>query len=460
MEQSTLEQRLLRCRYLVTRAAKHRLGLKAAPDGRGGRDSVNREIHRSNKKAANILIDTTIELEAELKHATEIGKDSPETRKYRYWLAIVGSCCETFVAQAFRECDVPHLYKGPRFGSLDAQNVQSVLRVMGEINESPDAFAFPLDFTRFSCSGDLLLIAQVENALRVRVVELKEGDVNVAIREAQEEARKGPGAWLRFFEKYGEKGIQQARRVFNQEKEGYKREARIRATRGVHKDEDGVRVVMETGLSVDSFFPIVEDLCRKARRGEYAVQTIDDCLMIAAVDTTSKHRIMVGNFDAHLFAVNAFIAPNAARSSSQELAAELAKVELIDWTDGLGSVYLNPLLTRPLRPGTFLDLAFRRIQLLFFFHPPAFVGLLQKAGVKAELLSKKETNRVRSDRALGAKDLPLHEGRAIGYYIGNSRCYVGSIRLHEIVFNWAYPRSLATQMADAILRAPDIERQC
>src|SRR5581483_4413971 len=129
MEQAILEERLLRCRYLVTRGAMHRLGLKAAPDGKSERAFI-REVHRVNKRAAKILIETTIELESDLKRAASIGKDSPETCKYRYWLTLVSSCCETFVAQAFRACDVPHLYKGPRFGSLEAQNVQSVLKIV------------------------------------------------------------------------------------------------------------------------------------------------------------------------------------------------------------------------------------------------------------------------------------------------------------------------------------------
>jgi hypothetical protein len=457
MEQTVLEQRLLRCRYLVTRAAKHRFDLKPLPDGVSHRDAFIREWYRANKKAAQVLIDTTIELEADIKRATKLDKDSPESRKYRYWLAVVGSCCETFVGQVFRACDVHHLYKGPRFGSLDTQNVRSVLKVVAEINESADAFAFPLDFTRYCCTGDLLLVRLVDNAPPVLIVELKEGPVNEAIWDAREGARDRKGVWFTFLDKYGQKGIQQASRVFKQEKEGSKRNARILATRGIHRDEDGMRVVMETDLATVSFLPIVEELCRKARRGEYAVEVIDGCLMVAAVDTSSKSRITRGDFNARLFAVNAFINPEIGKADPEEIAEELRQVELINWKYGLGSLYLNPILSRPLSPRTFLDLALCRIQLLFFFNPPAFINLLRREGVRAELMSKKETVRERSARRLGAVDLPMHEGRAIIYYVRDSRVFVGSNRLHEMVFNWSYPQSLAAQIADAISRAPDID---
>jgi hypothetical protein len=115
------------------------------------------------------------------------------------------------------------------------------------------------------------------------------------------------------------------------------------------------------------------------------------------------------------------------------------------------------LFLRPLRARTLLDLAFSRIHLLGFFYPPALIELLQKQGVRAEFLSRKETNRLRSVRGLGAKDLPLHDGRAISYWVRNSQIYVGSMRVHEMIFNWAYPHSLVAQMADSISRAPCID---
>jgi hypothetical protein len=60
---------------------------------------------------------------------------------------------------------------------------------------------------------------------------------------------------------------------------------------------------------------------------------------------------------------------------------------------------------------------------------------------------------------LRTSDLPpLHEGRAMSYYIKDAPCYVGSMRFHEMVFNWARPRSLVAQMADAISTAPDIPK--
>lgn len=119
MDQATLGRNLLRFRLLVTRALRYRLILNPAPNA----DAFISELHRLHNKAAQILIDTTIELESDLKRVDETGNSNGEANKYRHWLASVASCCEAFVAFAFRSCDVHHLYKGARFGSLDQQNV-------------------------------------------------------------------------------------------------------------------------------------------------------------------------------------------------------------------------------------------------------------------------------------------------------------------------------------------------
>jgi hypothetical protein len=411
-----------------------------------------RETHRAFKRASQILIDTTLEIEADLSRVTQTNKSAGDVNEYWHWLRIVAACYESFVWLAFRPCDVQHLFKGPRSGFLDQQNISSVLKIAKEINDSfPYALAIPLDFTRFSCTGDLLCIGRTFGKSSVAVVEVKQGEVNDALIEARKS--RNADAWSAFFEKYGEKGISQAERVFRQEREYYKREARMRAKSGIHKDEDGTRLVLESNIPAADFTDVIEALCAKARRGEYAVDAVDGCLMIAAVDTTSEKRALLADFDARLFALNAFIAAELAKESPDKIAGQLQRIELIDWLEGFGAICFMPLFVRPLRARTFLDLAFGRVRLLAYFHPPAFVELCQKLGVKAELLSRKQTNRLRSVQGWRALDLPpMHEGRAIAYWVGELPFVIGSMRFHEMVFNWTRPASLILQIKDGIAR--------
>jgi hypothetical protein len=379
-------------------------------------------------------------------------KNSPLLRKFKHWLRILESCFESFVWLAFRPSDIPHLYKGPKFGSLAAQNVESVLKLVSKFNESPYAFAVPLDFTRFSCTGDLLHIERQPGTRRIAIAEVKQGEVNDAMLNAVK--ARDQAEWMNFFDDYGEKGIQQTQRFFRQEQEYHKRSARMTAEAGIHKDEDGTRLVLQSKTALDDFIEIVEALCAKARCGKYAVDSVDDCLVIAAVDTTSEQRYALGEFDARLFALNAYIAPEASdKYSHSQLSDELQKIELTEWLEGLGSVRLLPLFRRPLSTRTFLDLAFGRIRLLFFFHPPTFIRLCQEAGVQAYLLSKKATNRLRSTQKWRSGEIPLYQGCAIGYRLENHTVVLGSAGLHEVIFNWMRPRSFIAQLADAVSRA-------
>jgi hypothetical protein len=449
MDQATLERLLIRSRYLFTRGATVRLGLRDAAAIKSNEDAFIRECHRVYKKAQKTLIEAMLEIERDVAQVSRENKNSPLLHKYKHWLRILESCFESFVWLAFRPSDIPHLYKGPKFGSLVAQNVESVLTLVSKFNESPYVFAVPLDFTRFSCTGDLLHIERHPGTRRIAIAEVKQGDVNDAMLNAAK--ARDQAEWMKFFDDYGEKGIQQTQRYFRQEQEYHKRAARMTAEAGIHKDEDGTRLVLQSETALEDFIEIVEALCQNARCREYAVDTVDDCLMIAAVDMTSEQRCALGQFNARLFVLNAYIAPEASEKySPSQMSDELQKIKLTDWLEGLGSVRLIPLFKRPLSTRTFLDLAFGRIRLLFFFHPPTFIRLCQEAGVQADLISKKATNRLRSTQQLRSGEIPLYQGCAIGYRLGDHTVVLGSAGLHEVIFNWMRPRSFIAQLADAV----------
>ena len=232
MEQPQLERLLIRARFLFNRAAVVRLGLRDLPSIQADADTFVRECHRVYKQAQALLIDGMLEIENELARITRTSDpESTQVGRYNHWLRILESCYESFLWLAFRPCDIPHLYKGPKFGSLADQNIDSVLGVMRKLNESPYALAVPLDFTRFSCTGDLLHIERdPESGPQTSIVEVKEGPVNDAILNAVE--AHDEGTWAQFFDDYGKKGFEQARRFFNQNREYFKRADRMKATAG------------------------------------------------------------------------------------------------------------------------------------------------------------------------------------------------------------------------------------
>jgi len=180
-----------------------------------------------------------------------------------------------------------------------------------------------------------------------------------------------------------------------------------------------VRLVSEMTIGQDdSFHGVIEPLLHNARLGKYSVEVIDDCLVIAALDPKSLENYRRTDYVARCV-VHAGSAGSAGTLGDQEkLLAALERIEFTDWRSGFGSVLCIPPLLRPLSPRSFLDLLFGRVHLHLHFDPSAFLRLCSDAGVRAGFLRKRITNRLRSTHGWKKGQVPLFNGRAIGYISG------------------------------------------
>lgn len=450
--QSLLERKLLRCRYLITKGAVHRLGLRDMKSVAANHDSFIQECHSVYKKAQSIMTTTMLAMESEIRKLSS----QPEAHKIKYWLRVYESCYESFLWLTLFGGDVSEVYKGPKFGDLSAQNVYSVLGFAKQFNQNPHAFAIPLDFTRYSCIADVLTIeiSKSTKEKTLKFIECKQGDVNDAMLMAAE--TRTPEAWKEFLDKYGEKGFKQADRFFRAGREFHERSGQIKASPGVYKTSKGGRIVSHASNKPQGFTARVENLCELARRGDYAVEIIDECLLVAALDTTEKKKYMLAQFDARLLALNAFITQeDTSKWQPDRLSSALKQVEFTNWLEGLGSIGLFPPLLRPIKTRNFLDLCFGRVELLFYFHAPNFLHKCRLAGLNAGFLTKKRTNQLRTKQGWRSYDYPLWEGRAIAYMVGRRPMIMGSTRLHDMMFNWMTPGSVVENIVSSISNMPD-----
>ena len=285
MEQARLECQLLRCRYLITSCAVQKLGLKDLKACESNQDVLVRECHIVFKRALDILTQTMIELESEIDRLSEDG-ESTASRNHRYWLRMFQSSFESFLWLRFVRADIIEIYKGPNHVRLHPQNVASALKATNQENQDPYVFAIPLDFTRFSCVGDLLVLRRHPGRNQADFIELKEGPVNEAMFEAIESK-----SFERIFElldKYGEKGVKQVERFVRQVEVTSERSKLVGAPTGRYKRGTGARIVVAPTEVSEYFTAEINELCDKARHDEYAATTFDDCLMVAAVNTTSR----------------------------------------------------------------------------------------------------------------------------------------------------------------------------
>ena len=448
MEQGHIERTLLRVRLLLTRSAVHRMGLRTLEDTQRNHVAFLHECHVVFKRALHLLIEDSLTLE---KLLTGLDKNETDYKRrkavYEYWLKLLELSYDTFIwiASNHDRSEVLKHYKGPKHGALAKQNIRSVIEVASQMNKEPDVLAIPLDFSRFSCITDLLRIRRfADGRVSSDFIEVKEGSVNDEIFEVMKAS--DPDEYLRFFDKYGEKGAKQVERMF---KQGQVVDDRIKLfglQPGVYDEERAVRIVTELKDGEDgSFHEVIEPLIQQARTGKYSVETIGGCLVLAAFDATSQERYMRTDYVARCV-VHAAFGDEAETRNQEKLLRALQRIEFTDWRSGFGSVLCIPPTLRPFSPRSFLDLLFGRIQLHLYFDGASFVRLCREHGVRAGFIKKRNTNRLKTTLGWRKGEVPIWDGRAIGFLAGGESFVFDRGYYDEILFNWRTPEAIVGHM--------------
>lgn len=420
------------------------MGLRTLEDTQSIHVAFLHECHAVFKRALHLLIEDSLTLEKLLT-----GLDNNETdykrRKavYEYWLKLLELTYDTFlwIASNHDRSEVLKHYKGLKHGALANQNIRSVIEVANQMNKEPEVLAIPLDFSRFSCISDLLRIRRyADGRVSSDFIEVKEGSVNDEIFEVMK--ARDPDEYLKFFDKYGEKGVKQVERMFKQRQVADDHIKLFGLQPGIYDEERAVRIVTELKVGEDgSFHEVIEPLIQQAHTGKYSVETIGDCLVLAALDATSQERYVRADYVARCVVHSAFGDETGTREQEKLLGA-LQRIEFTDWRSGFGSVLCIPPTLRRLSPRSFLDLLFGRIQLHLYFDGASFVRLCAEHGVRAGFIKKRTTNRLKTTLRWRIGEVPLWDGKAIGFFAGGESFVFGRGYYDEILFNWRMPEAI------------------
>jgi hypothetical protein len=448
VDQGHIERTLLRVRLLLTRSAAHRMGLRTLEDSQRNHVEFLHECHVVFKRALHLLIEDSLTLE---KLLTGLDKNETDYKRrkavYEYWLKLLELSYDTFlwIASNHDRSEVHKHYKGLKHGALAKQNIRSVIEVANQMNKEPEVLAIPLDFSRFSCIADLLRIRRnADGRVSSDFIEVKEGAVNDEIFEVIK--ARDPDEYLKFFDKYGEKGAKQVERMFKQRQVADDRIKLFGLQPGVYDEERAVRIVTELKVGEDgSFHEVIGPLIQQSRTGKYSVETIGDCLVLAALDATSQERYVRTDYVARCV-VHAAFGDEAETKEQEKLFRALQRIEFADWRSGFGSLLCIPPTLRPLSPRSFLDLLFGRIQLHLYFDGASFVRLCIEHGVRAGFIKKRNTNRLKTTLGWRKGEVPLWDGRAIGFIAGGESFVFDRGYYDEILFNWRTPEAIVGHM--------------
>jgi hypothetical protein len=445
---------LLECRRLFIRAVTDIPRYSTEEKIREDFPGFQREIFKAHKSALTILVDRILELERLLSETTGAAHPrSPDMRtlKLHFWKRLLEMTYNTFVwiHVGMDRSNTRKVFKGPKYGDLSHQNVDSVLAYINEVNMDPNKFAIPLDFCSFSPICDIVQIdySESENVRRTNFIEVKSGKVNEEMLETIH--ARTPDAYFKFFDTHGKKGRKQMERFFRQQMMLDKSRKLINAKPGVYENPvngEPPLIVLPNEARVVHFSDKITELLEKAERKEFAVDSIDNCLTIGALNGKEEKTLLLGEYDVRLYIYHCFF--NPATLDGPPYAANLPEmlngITLTDWVEGFKSVVLEPIITRDLPDKHLMDLLLGKKRLRLFFSPESFVALCRDNGIRAEFTTAKEANHLRSSGL--AKGLVEFDGRFINLFLGDAIATFGDGWLHEMLFNWVRPTSVIEQM--------------
>jgi len=204
--------------------------------------------------------------------------------------------------------------------------------------------------------------------------------------------------------------------------------------------------ILANEAQVHHFSDKVTQLLGKADRKEFAVEQVDNCLVLGAINAEDEKIMMLGEYDVLLYVYHSFINPATLDGVPYPLDFPeiLSTIKLIDWREGFGSVILEPIILRHIPDQYLIDLLLGRKKLKFFFNPQRFVVLCNDNGIKANFTSRKETSRLRSSGS--TKGLVDFDGQFICFSLGDATWTFADGAFHEMLFNWVHPTSIIEQM--------------
>lgn len=449
---------LLECRRLFTRSVTDIPKYSTLEKIREDYPGFERECFKAHKAALRVLIDGILHLENLLTQANVANapdSHKTETIKLGYWERLLELSYNTlvWVSVGMDRSNVRKVFKSPKYGDLAHQNIQSVLAYVSEVNKDPNEIAIPLDFCSFSPICDILKISYSEsdNIRHTAFIEAKSGKVNDEMLETIDAGTMD--AYFRFFDTYGERGIKQMERFFRQQIMLEKSQKLVNAEPGVYENPANPKedlAILANEAQVHYFSDKVAQLLEKADQKEFAVDQVDDCLILGAINAEGEKMLMLGEYDVRLYVYHSFINPATLDGAPYppNLHEILSTIKLVDWREGFGSVILEPITLRHIPDQYLIDLLLGRKVLKFFFNPQKFVALCNDNGIKTDFTSTKEANRLRSFGF--TKGVVDFDGRFIRFSVGDFTGTFAEGPFHDMLFNWIHPMSIIEQMKQTI----------
>lgn len=375
-------------------------------------------------KIQNLLKDLKINLKSsrrkrETKKTESI---SMEIKKIEYQETILRSFIDFIAWQLLGQqyYRVRRFYDGRNKNNsrptLSTSNIESVIDTIKYYHEQDELnFALISDLTSFIDIGDILLLKDNQ----VIPIELKEGKTNEEVFSfineiSKKEIKTCPYSLI---SNPNEKFFKQVDRVMKQIKRGHKLTEFLSHEKGMDPFLDCEVRVNKDAYIIDSYIDTVNDLFNNLKQKDWAYTIYEDVITIGLYQ---KKFVEMGDVLLPLLNKELFGKPYPIVNYMQKL-----KVPINE-----------PIYYQGLSREHIFDLFFGRVRMLISINLENFIKLCIANGLKARLLSKKETmNKKKNSK------IDLFEWKKQGIII-NEEIILGDGMIARMIFDFTTPSSI------------------
>ena len=238
-------------------------------------------------------------------------------------------------------------------------------------------------------------------------------------------------------------------RCFRQQLNMSKNKDLIHANPGIYENPDNSEqklfIVSDNSVS-QSYTDTIVRLLEASDHDNFAVDIVDECLVIGVINNKNAKIAALGEFNARLYVYHVFTNPQSLEDKNypSNLPDILNKLPLKDWREGFGSVVLHPVVARQIADNYLMDLLFGRKIILYYFNADNFIALCKEHELDVGFSSVKQANREKSKGL--AKGVPQFNGKFIRYSFREKEGNLGEGIFHEIYYNWMRPKSIIDRL--------------
>ncbi|MDI3283449.1 hypothetical protein QHF83_09125 [Polyangium sp. 15x6] len=380
------------------------------------------------------------ELESELKNArtakrtaiaNELAKKTGlAAKKINILKKLADSIAWQMIGQQYHVAR--RLHTGAAAGPVSATHHQSTFHAAQAYRaQSPYRFALLTDITTLVNIGDLLMVDRADRS--ITIAEVKSGKKNEEVTEFLNFAIKSkfacPASFFYFKQAHGEKGVEQAERVFKQYVKLSNAGKAIRS--GVLHDLD-----LNASLRTPDCPPYLPDYDA----------AVDDCIAAAVRDGVS-----IGRCDDCLY-IGAFAFDAAPQQVGDyfrliDVGIDEGKTaDCIKLTDGFSMPLAPPIFVRHLPREQIMLVTFGLVNVLLYLRLDKFAQLAEEQGLRISWLSKSETQKLKP-RPNG---MAVFNGRALRFDGTDKSIVFHESLLTRMLFQGITPIGILSLIKDAL----------